>query len=242
MKEVLQKIEKGRSDIEKINKFAEPLLKTHLATQTQTQLRHLNSRYEVQLNIGKDVLNKVENNYEEHKMYEQLYNQSSSWINNAKDIIRQTTESTTDASKENLEKRLQQIQNLLSKKPEGQSLLHNTINYGEKILRNTKSDGKDIINSQLKELQSDWDRCIKKMSTAKVQLETSILQWADYNSKYNHLTQWIRDRELKLTQVSEPQKNVKQPKEGHSKLSTGLNEKKANLQYCDDIVQGIFDF
>jgi nesprin-1 len=238
MKEVLHNIEKGREDIAKLNKFAEPLLKTHLANQTQVQLRHINSRYEVQLNLGKDVLSKVGNNYEEHKTYEQLYNQSSSWINNAKDVIRQATEAPTDVSKEILEKRLQQVQVLLGKKPEGQSLLHNTINYGEKILRNTKSDGKDVINSQLKELQSDWDRCIKKMSTAKVQLETSILQWSDYNSKYNHLTQWIRDREMKLTQVAEPQKTVKQPKEGHSKLSSGLNEKKANLQFCDDIVQG----
>lgn len=96
-----------------------------------------------------------------------------------------------------------QIQDILKDVEQGQNLMHLTVNCGEKVLRNTKSDGKDIINNQLKELQNDWDRLIRKLSNAKVQLETGLLQWADYSSSYSQLQQWITDREAKLQEVCE---------------------------------------
>jgi len=94
-------------------------------------------------------------------------------------------------------------QELLRRREEGQNLLHATVNWGEKTVRNTRSDGRDAINSALKELQNDWDRLVRKISTTKVQLETSLLQWADYSSSYSQLQQWISDRENKLQQVCE---------------------------------------
>lgn len=75
-------------------------------------------------------------------------------------------------------------------------------------MRNTKSDGRDVINNELKELQSDWDRLIRKLSTAKVHLETGLLQWADYSSSYSQLQQWITDREAKLQEVCEQKVSI----------------------------------
>lgn len=48
---MLNNLEKGKSNIDKFNESAEPLLKSHLETYVNNQLRHLNSRYEVRLNI-----------------------------------------------------------------------------------------------------------------------------------------------------------------------------------------------
>lgn len=49
---------------------------------------------------------------------------------------------------------------------------------------------------------------MKKIATSKVHLETSLLQWADYNSSYSHLEQWISDREAKLDEVCELKVNI----------------------------------
>jgi nesprin-1 len=70
-------------------------------------------------------------------------------------------------------------------------------------MRATRSDGKEAINNALKEIQNEWERLVKKLSTAKVHLETSLLQWADYSSSYSQLQQWITDREAKLQEVCE---------------------------------------
>lgn len=240
MKGILDRLVKGESDINKFNASASSLLTSHLDTYVNNQLRHLNSRYQVQVNLAKDVLKKVETNYEQHKEYNGNLAAARDWIDNAKEIIRTSSESSSAHSKEILQQRLDQIQNLIRRRENGQSLVHTTVNNGEKVLRNTRSDGKEVINNQIKELQTDWDRLVKKLSTAKVHLETSLLQWADYSSSYSQLQQWITDREHKLQQVCE--QKVAKSKLGQPSLSSGLSERKANLRQTNNIVQDIVSF
>ncbi|KAK6636175.1 hypothetical protein RUM43_009828 [Polyplax serrata] len=244
VKDILDRLEKGQSQIDQFNETTSSLLKSHLDTYVSNQLRHLNSRYQVQVNLAKDVLKKVEINYEQHVEYQKNYREARHWIDKAKEAIRGSSENAnSSASKEELQARLNQIKDLLKNIEKGQNMIHSTVNCGEKVLRNTKSDGRDVINTQLKDLQSDWDRFIRKLSTAKVHLETALLQWADYNSSYSQLQQWITDREAKLQEVCE-QKVVKakkgQTSAGLSNLSLG--ERKATLRQTDSIVQDIVSF
>lgn len=108
-------------------------------------------------------------------------------------------------------------------------------------MRNTRSDGREEIGSQLKEIQNDWERLVKKISTTKVNLETSLLQWADYSSSYSQLQQWINDRQAKLQQVCE--EKVPKVKKGLAGLSSlPIGERKATLRRTDSIVQDIVAF
>lgn len=179
--------------------------------------------------MTKDVQRKVETNLEHHLQYEKYLEEAKSWINDAKEAIRCGNETTENTSKEILQTRLDKIlvksiiiesiieyilyfillQELLKSQEEGQLIIHSTVNSGEKVLRSTRSDGKDLINNQLKEIQTDWDRLVKKIATSKVHIETSLLQWADYNSSYSHLEQWILDREAKLDEVCELKVRIK---------------------------------
>lgn len=239
MRDIMKRLEKGKDDIEKFNKSAAGLLKSHLDTYVNNQLRHLNSVYQVQVNLAKDVLKKVETNCDQHREFNGNMTAAHDWINNAKEVIRECGESSSAGSKELLEKRLEKIQELIRNREVGQNLVHTAINNGEKVVRNTRSDGRDAINNEMKELQNDWDRLVKKMSTAKVQLETNLLQWADYSSSYSQLQQWISDREAKLQQACEQKINKSK---GQPRLSSGLSERKANLRQTNNIVQDIVSF
>lgn len=241
MNETIARLEKGQDDLNKFNAFAAPLLQSHLDSYIGNQLRHLNSRYQVQVNIAKDVLKKVESNFEAHKEYKEHLTKANNWIDNAKEIVRYSIENVENVSKENLEKRLEKVIELIQQREQGQQLVNHTVNTGEKVVKTTKSDGKEVINNEIKEVQNAWDRLVKKMSTAKVHLETSLLQWADYSSSYNHLQQWIQDRESKLQRVCE-QKVVRFKTGKPSSLSIGLNERRANLRQANDIVQDIVSF
>lgn len=263
--------------MERFNKTASSLLNSHLDTYVNNQLRHLNSRYQVregriarmglrytywivpdtappdpqvQINLAKDVLKKVEGNLDQHEQYENYAGKTRAWIDNAKQVIRDSSDASVatptgrDRDRDELQARLSQIQELLRRREEGQSLLHAAINWGEKTVRNTRSDGKDAINSALKELQTDWDRLVRKISTAKVQLETALLQWADYSSSYSQLQQWISDRENKLQQVCE--QKVSKAKRGQGQApglsSLSIGERKATLRQTNSIVQDIVSF
>ncbi|EDW28702.1 GL18807 [Drosophila persimilis] len=238
MKDVMSRLEKGKEDIDRFNASAASLLKSHLDTYVNNQLRHLSSVYQVQVNLAKDVLKKVETNRDQHREYDCNMRSAKDWIAHAKTAIQSAGDGA--GSKEALQRRLEQIQDLIRNREVGQNLVHTAINNGEKIIRNTRSDGRDAINSEMKELQTEWDRLVKKMSNAKVQLETNLLQWADYSSSYTQLQQWITDREAKLQQACE-QKIVKS-KRGQPGLSSGLSERKANLRQTNNIVQDIVSF
>lgn len=240
VKEILQKLETGKEQIDKLNESAKVLLNSPLETHVNTQLQHLNSRYHVELNLAKDVLKKVETNYEQHRQYADNLEKSKTWIEDARELIRNCSEAASNSSKEVLQANLDKIQELIGRREEGQNLIHTTVNSGEKVLRNTRSDGRDVINEELKEIQSEWERLIKKMSTAKVHLETSLLQWADYDSSYSQLQQWITDREAKLQQVCEQKVVVKKNQSGLSSLPIG--ERKATLRETGSIVQDIVSF
>nr|XP_033322974.1 nesprin-1 [Megalopta genalis] len=241
VEEILDKLSKGQEQIDGFNETASGLLSSHLDTYVNNQLRHLNSRYQVQVNLAKDVLNKVETNLAQHKEYEANLAKTRAWIENAKRIIRKGTEAASTSSRDELQNRLDNIQELLRKREEGQNLVHLTVNCGEKVARNTRSDGREEINAQLKEIQNDWERLVKKISTTKVHLETSLLQWADYSSSYLQLQQWINDREAKLQQVCE--QKVSKARKGLAGLSSlAIGERKANLRQTNSIVQDIVAF
>ncbi|XP_066158002.1 muscle-specific protein 300 kDa isoform X10 [Euwallacea fornicatus] len=240
VKDILQNLVDGRGQVDKLNDSAKTLLKSPLETHVNNQLQQLNSRYQVELNTAKDVLKKVETNYEQHKEYVGNLEKARNWIDNARDIISECSEAISNSNKDNLQQHLDQIQDLIGKREEGQSLVHATVNCGEKVLRNTRSDGRDAINDEIKEVQSDWERIVKKMSTVKVNLETALLQWADYDSSYNQLQQWISEREAKLQQVTEPKAVKVKGQGGLSALPIG--ERKATLRETGSIVQDIVSF
>jgi nesprin-1 len=136
----MEKLEKGQEQIDKFNKTASVLLSSHLDTYVNNQLRHLSSRYQVcflwpytiflkiiiisdiilnlhifillqvQVNLAKDVLKKVEINLEQHQQYSENYEKAKAWIENAKQVIWDCSEASSNSSREVLQARSEQIQ------------------------------------------------------------------------------------------------------------------------------------
>ena len=237
------RLDKGESQVAKFNEMASGLLSSHLDTYVNNQLRHLNSRYQVERNLVKDVLLKIGSNVENHRQYKSNLDQANQWIEEARRIIKIEVESRRVESRDELQRRLNQVQDLLKRQEEGQALVHSTVNFGEKVARYTSSSGRDEIQKTIKDIQTDWDRLVRKMANAKVALETSLLQWADYSSSCSHLKQWITEKEAKLQQVSVQKVSVGRKHPDGSGLRTlSLSERLANLRRTNSFVQDIVSF
>lgn len=236
------RLDKGEDQMNKFNDMASGLLSSHLDTYVTNQLRHLNSRYQVEKNLVKDVLLKIGTNVENHRQYTNKLAKSLQWIEEARRVIKASSDAEAENSKEELQQRLNQVHDLLKRQEEGQSLVHSTVNFGEKVARYTRSDGKEEIQSTIKTLQQDWERLVRKMANAKVSLETSLLQWADYSSSCSHLKQWISEKEAKLQQVFVQKVSMgrKNPDSGLRTLSLG--ERQATLRRTNSFVQDIVSF
>lgn len=62
------------------------------------------------MNLAKDVLKKVETNLEQHQQYSENYEKAKAWIENAKQVIWDCSEASSNSSREVLQARLEQIQ------------------------------------------------------------------------------------------------------------------------------------
>lgn len=230
--------------MDKLNKLSESLQDSHLNSFVQNQMRHLNSRYQVQVNMAKDVLRKVETTYDQHKQYETYLKKAREWMDNAQMVVRDCSDISPNAGKETLERHLDMIHSLVKKQEEGQTLVYQTVNWGEKVQRNARSEGRDSINETLDELQNDWDKLIKTLSSIKVNLETSLLEWADMAASYSNMQQWISDKEAKLQQLTSQMVTMSKKGSGlsHRISSLSIGERKANLRRTNSIVQDIVSF
>ena len=192
-------------------------------------------------NSASDILKKSEAIFEHHHQFEENVSKTKSWIEEAWKVIRSNINSE-GKTKEDLHSQLDKLRQLNSNQEEGQSFLHAASDWGEKACRNSRSDGKDKINSTLKDLQADWEKLLKKMSSAKVAIETDLLQWSDTQQSVSRLQEWIVDRESRLKQVSQ-QRTVMITRRNTLGITTlSVSDRQASLRRTNSILQDIQAF
>ena len=206
MQDLNKRLMAGKADFDKYAGMAKQMKGTCLESNVNSQLKETLNKYKLICDLASDILKKSEAIYEHHHEFEQNVKNTKTWIEEAWKIIRGNINSE-GKSKEDLHGQLDRLRQLNASQEEGQGYLHAAIDWGEKACRNSRSDGKDKINTTLKDLQAEWEKLLKKMSTAKVSIETDLLQWSDAQQSVSRLQEWITDRESRLQQVKNRQKS-----------------------------------
>jgi hypothetical protein len=60
------------------------------------------------------------------------------------------------------------VKELIKNQEKGAAFVHAAVNWGDKAVLTTRSDGKDSIAIRCLELQAEWERLVRKLSDAKV--------------------------------------------------------------------------
>ena len=241
MNELNTRLVNGKKDFEKYSGMAKQMKGTCLESNVNSQLKETVNKYQLICSLASDILKKSEAIYEHHFEFEQNVAKTKTWIEEAWKIIRVNINSE-GKSKEDLHGQLDKLRQLIASQEEGQSYLHASIDWAEKACRNSRSDGKDKINTTLKDLQADWEKLLKKMSTAKVSIETDLLQWSDTQQSVSRLEEWITDRETRLQQVSQ-QRTVMITRRSTLGITTlSVSERQASLRRTNSILQDIQAF
>ena len=241
MEDLNTKLADAKKDIDKYIEMANKMKNSCLEANVMMQQRDIYSKYQITCNIGFDILKKIQAVYQHHFEYQENVNKAREWMEDAWNAIRKNTVSE-GKTKEDLHRQLDNIRSLLSCQEEGQCLVNAAIDWGEKTVRNTRSDGKDKILMTVKDLQVEWEKLVKKMSSAKVTVETDLLQWSDAQQSVSRLQEWINDREKRLKQAAE-HKNVMITRRSTLGISTlSVSERTATLRQTNSILQDIQAF
>ena len=231
----------GKKDFDKYAGMALQMKSTCLESNVNSQLKETMNKYQLTCSLASDILKKAEVIHDQHYQHEQNCIKARTWIEEAWKVIRGNINSE-GKSKEDLHGQLDRLRQLVLSQEEGQGYVHSAIDWGEKACRNTRSDGKDKINTTLKEVQAEWEKLLKKLSTAKVGIETDLLQWSDTQQSVSKLQDWITDRETRLKQVSE-QRTVMITRRSALGITTlSVSERQATLRRTNSILQDIQAF
>ncbi|CAG0920654.1 unnamed protein product [Notodromas monacha] len=106
----VEELESRQDEVQRLSSSAATLLSSHLDSYIQSQLRHLQSRYQVQVNLAKDTSQKVTAIYQHHKQMEDNRAAGMTWIDAAKAVIRDGEGLSSSSRKEDLLQHLQDIQ------------------------------------------------------------------------------------------------------------------------------------
>ena len=241
MNELNKRLINGKKDFDKYASMAQQMKGTCLESNVNLQLKETTNKYQLTCSLASDILKKAEVIHDQHYQHEQNCINARAWIEEAWKVIRENINSE-GKSKEELHGQLDRLRELVLSQEEGQGYVHAAIDWGEKACRNSRSDGKDKINTTLKEVQAEWEKLLKKMSTAKVSIETDLLQWTDTQQSVSRLQEWITDRETRLKMVKEERTVIMTRRSALGITTLSVSERQATLRRTNSILQDIQAF
>ncbi|PNJ79045.1 SYNE1 isoform 26 [Pongo abelii] len=158
--------------------------------------------------MTKEKLRSCQVALQEHEALEEALQSMWSWVKAIQDRL--ACAESTLGSKDTLEKRLSQIQDILLMKGEGEVKLNMTIGKGEQALRSSNKEGQRVIQTQLETLKEVWADIMSSSVHAQSTLESVISQWNDYLERKNQLEQWMESVDQKVEHPLQPQPGLKE--------------------------------
>jgi nesprin-1 len=241
MKELCTRLEQGKDQTQKYVNLADKMNDSPLESNVVTQKKEIVSKFQLAQNTAIEVLERVETMYDYHQEFQLQVETARKWMERAWEKIRQNS-SSAGKSREDLQYQLSEIQNEIDNQNQGLSYVQAAMDNAEKAMKNTRSDGKDAIQQSIKELNADWEKLTRKMATAKVGVETDLLQWSDEQQSVSRLEEWIKDRETRL-HAAVQHKNVMITRRSTLGITTlSVSERSKSLGQANMILQDIQAF
>ncbi|XP_067337447.1 nesprin-1 isoform X16 [Channa argus] len=125
------------------------------------------------------------------------------------------TVDSTMGTKEQLEQRLETVQDILLLKGEGEVKLNMALGKGELALRNYEAAGQEVVRSQLQELEDAWATLLVTAMSCHSRLEWTVSQWGGYLDSVAQLQCWMEAVQREVCAPLPPQPG---PREKASQL------------------------
>ncbi|CAJ1078482.1 nesprin-1 [Xyrichtys novacula] len=125
------------------------------------------------------------------------------------------TVDSTMGTKEQLEQRLETVQDILLLKGEGEVKLNMAMGKGDLALRSYGAAGQEVVRSQLQEVEDAWATLLVTAMSCHSRLEWTVSQWGGYLESAAQLLCWMEAVEREVCAPLTPQPG---PREKASQL------------------------
>jgi len=182
--------------------------------EVQSQVAHINNRYQGLGQPLSDLVNRYKMFLTDHESFNIAHAAFLKWIDSGKKNCKDLGEIVGDMSV--LQERRQQLSNLMDARNARTPEMESLVESGEKLYSHTSPDGREIIRQQTRTVRDGWETLGEQMQSSWQKLDACLSQFADFTTSQEELTKWL--------------KGIEQSMQIHTQLKATLQEKKAQLQ------------
>ncbi|XP_028808913.1 nesprin-1 isoform X6 [Denticeps clupeoides] len=157
------------------------------------------------------------------------------WIEEVRDRL--TPLDNTVGSKQELEERLECVQDVLLLKGEGEVKLNMAVGKGELVMKSGGKAGREAISSQIQNVEDSWGTLLMTAMRYHSQLEWTVTQWDQYQEGCTQLLQWLEGLEKEVKAPLVPQLGLKEKVFQRDRLRSLLEEMRGHEETLSRLEQ-----
>ncbi len=90
------------------------------------------------------------------------------------------------------------VQELYSQLSEGQEKCDKAAEAGEKLYKDTATEGREAVRKELRVMREQWDAYSEQLADTLKQHEQHGALWATFHTSVDQATSWLKDTEVKV--------------------------------------------
>ncbi|XP_033126145.1 nesprin-1-like [Anneissia japonica] len=170
----------------------------------------------------KEAKRKIEKNFTDHRQYSISLDEFLSWHSQTAQKLQEC--STCQGSRNEVVQRFHIVQDILSTRHKGQSLLNAVTAKGERILPHSSDAGKIKIQTELDTCKQQYNDAIDECSKLKKELEHATQLWNTYLSCKEKLESWMVDVDKQVECLKELKSTIAEKKVKQDRTKVLQNE------------------
>ncbi|XP_062858462.1 nesprin-1 isoform X4 [Trichomycterus rosablanca] len=143
----------------------------------------------------------------------------------------------TEGVKDEVEERLEQVQDILLMKGEGEVKLNMAAGKGELVIKSSGQAGQEVIRSKLQEVEDAWAALLLRAMSCHSRLEWTVSQWGLFVESRSQLKSWLEEVEAEVTGPLEPQLGLREKRKQLERLcllSADVEDHQGALCYLEE--------
>ncbi|GAA6068287.1 nesprin-1 isoform X1, partial [Tachysurus ichikawai] len=125
---------------------------------------------------------------------------------------------STEGNKEEVEERLERVQDILLMKGEGEVKLNMAAGKGELVIKSSGDAGQEVIRSKLQEVEDAWAALLLRAMSCHSRLEWTVSQWGLFVESQAQLRTWLEEVESEVKGPLEPQLGLREKRQRLDRL------------------------
>ncbi|GIX92563.1 nesprin-1 [Caerostris extrusa] len=190
IKDLNEKVMCCQKDLDTLTDEAHSLTHSSGVESIKFDVSQLNVRYQNLVSLSKTLLHRWEIIVQDHKAYEAKADEFSEWLASGQKILAEIE------TEESIEQSMIKLQVLVNDKLQGQQLLSETVQSGERLYQDTATAGRESIRERLRELRDKFDLFSNSVLEVQRQLDSLNQHWISFKDTFKQA----------LNQETEPHK------------------------------------